>query len=246
MSDQTAIVHQDSAHRVENGLASSLASLRSILKIDSPTRPSHPKSLLRGFERITELENQLKEEKQLRDKQERSYEALSKHNKELAMQVELLTKSRATMEDKYHKSDRALQAEKAQTVEKQSEWTKEKENLEKINAEHSNEIERLKARSLFFQRQHEELKEFQQQAYDLKAELEALKNEMDEKQAQHEERNKNEINLREELERRLEDTESTLKSEVSYRMENVYGARSVPVFTASNIQLALEAGKCQI
>lgn len=201
----------------DEGLASSLANLRSILNIDnSPTKSSHSTSVvLRGFERITEVESQLKEEKSLRQKQEESYEALSKYNKELAMQLELLNKSRAKLEDRFNTSDRALQAEKAQLAKEQTERKTEMEKMEKEKSESLNEIERLKARNLFFQRQNEELKVFHQQSKDLKAELEAQTREMEEKQAHFEERHKKAVRMREELEQRLEETKSTMKAEVS-------------------------------
>lgn len=208
MSDNTATTNQENIGGVDDGLASSIANLRSILKIESPSADSHNKSLFRGLERITELESQLKEEKALRNKQEESYEALSKYNKELAVQVELLTKSRENMEDKFNNSDRALQAEKAKLEEKQSEWTKATDQLEKEKSENLHEIERLKARNLFFQRQNEELKVFQQQLADLKVELEALKREMAEKEAEA-------ARTRGNLEQRLVETEGNLKEEVS-------------------------------
>jgi chromosome segregation ATPase len=213
MSGNTTTLQQEKMGEEDEGLASSLANLRSILNIDnSPTKSSHSTSVvLRGFERITEVESQLKEEKSLRQKQEESYEALSKYNKELAMQLELLNKSRAKLEDRFNTSDRALQAEKAQLAKEQTERKTEMEKMEKEKSESLNEIERLKARNLFFQRQNEELKVFHQQSKDLKAELEAQTREMEEKQAHFEERHKKAVRMREELEQRLEETKSTMK-----------------------------------
>jgi DNA repair exonuclease SbcCD ATPase subunit len=217
MNDNTTTPQQENIGKEDEGLASSLANLRSILNIDnSPKKSSHSASVvLRGFERITEVESQLKEEKSLRRMQEESYEALSKYNKELSMQLELLNKSRAKLEDRFNSSDRALQAEKAQLAKEQTERKTEMERMEKEKSESLNEIERLKARNLFFQRQNEELKVFHQQSKDLKAELEAQKQEMEEKQAHSEERHNIAVRRREELEQRLEEIEKTMKAEVS-------------------------------
>jgi chromosome segregation ATPase len=218
MSDSNT-QQQENTDPLENGdLVSSLANLRSILMVeDAASSGGQSSKSLRGWskaeERIKVLEKQLNEELSLREKQDSSYQSLSEYNKTLSMELELLTESRASMEEKANMSNRALRTEKAQFARKEEEW---KAEMIKVTAEKSksiNECERLKARSQYYQQQNEELNDYSK---NLRAEIAKLKLEIEAKEVQYCEKHKEETTLQEKLKMCLEETEKTKNAEVSF------------------------------
>lgn len=205
-------------------LKSSVAKLRTLLNVDGESNvPQWAK------DRMQELDEHLKEEKFIRSKQEESYDALSKYNKELTEQIETLAKSRDALEEKLHRSEEALYLEKKLLENKENKWKQEKRQLELQDSQKQAKIETLNARNGYYQKEnddfkndHRRAKEVQKEVDALKEELkkkqgdnEALKKEMEEKQAASEEQYKQEVQKREDTEKRLVDMEATLHQEVS-------------------------------
>lgn len=204
-------------------LKSSLTKLRSLLNVDGESNvPQWCK------DRIAELEEHLKEEKFIRSKQEESYDALSKCNKELTGQIEQLTKSRQTVEEKLHRSEEAVHLEKKLLENKEKKWKEEKQQMELQHSQKQAKIETLTARNAYYKKENEDFKddhrrvrEIQKQLDQLKEEMkqkeaenERLKEEMAAKQAANEEKYNEEVNKRETAEKRLLDKEASLNQEV--------------------------------
>lgn len=192
----------------EDGLNSSLKHLRSILMIDAASNAG----VVKFEEQIKHLEGRLKEERSLRAKQETSYEALSKYNKELSLQLDAVTKLNQTNEDKYNSANRSLQSEKTQLDRKQTEWTSETDKLKNDLKESQNESEKNKTRCLYFQQQIEELKT---ESKELKADIVKLKSEIEANQNEYKERLQDETNKQDELKKQMKETKDTLEDEVS-------------------------------
>ncbi|CAJ1891004.1 unnamed protein product [Cylindrotheca closterium] len=230
-------------------LKSGLAKLRNLLNVDGESNvPQWAK------DRMQELDDHLKEEKFIRSKQEASYDALSKYNKELMGQIEALTKSRDTAVEKLHRSEEAVDLEKKLSQNKEKKWNEEKQKLEVQNSQYHAKIETLNARNAYYQKENEdfkndhrrakaiqkELDELNEEMKKKEAENEALKKEMVEKQAASEEQYKQEVQKRETVEKRLEDTKATLNQELKETKsklekaeeENSNSAKSLASFLA--------------
>mmetsp|Transcript_42223 Transcript_42223/g.102040 ORF Transcript_42223/g.102040 Transcript_42223/m.102040 type:complete len:613 (+) Transcript_42223:595-2433(+) len=204
-------------------LKSSLAKLRTLLNVDGESNvPQWCK------DRMQELDEHLKEEKFIRSKQEESYDAITKYNKELMGQMEALTKSREKVEERLHRSEEAVHLEKKLLENKENKWKQEKAQLELENSQKQAKIETLNARNGYYQKENEDFKndhrrakaiqkdldELKEEMKKKEAENEALKKEMAEKQAASEEQYNQEVQKRENVEKRLEDTEATLNQEL--------------------------------
>lgn len=192
----------------EDGLNASLKHLRSILMIDGT---SNSKQVVKFEEQIKHLESQLKREKSLRAKQESSYEALSKYNKELTLQLESLAKANECNENKFNTANRALQTEKVNLHTQHEEWKAEKEKLKKELNEYKNEAEKSKIRFLYFQQQ---VKELTNVSDGLKGDIVKLEKEMEESRGGYEEKLRNEAKQRDDLKSMMQETETKLKKEV--------------------------------
>lgn len=211
-------------------LKSSLAKLRILINVDGESNvPKWCK------DRMQELAEHLKEEKFIRKKQEESYDALTKYNKELTGQIDSLTKSRDKLEEKLHRSEQAVHLEKKLLENKEKKWKEDKQQLELQNSQYQAKIETLNARNAYYQKENEdfkndhrrakaiqkELDEVKEEMKKKEAENEALKKDMAEKQAANEEKYNQVVKMREGVEKRLEDTKATLNQEVGALYVNV-------------------------
>lgn len=229
MSKEQEIAAEDGViEQTNKSLKSSLANLRSLLKVDVE---SHVPPWCK--DRMKELETDLKEEKFIRSKQDESYDALSKCNRELTGQVERLAKSRDELEAKWNRSEETVQSGKKVLLDKVAEWKREKEQLETQNSQNQYKIETLIARNNFYQNQIEGLQEDERKAKEVRKELDELKDYIEKKEAENaelkgeikakqaasEEKYNAEVRAREKLKKALEDTEATLIQEVSENIQ---------------------------
>lgn len=165
------------------GIFSSIAALKQILMLDSPTRDilNDKNNMLQQlrYEDQKRCENEMKEqseqmeelksridtlkkesekERSLRKTLETTYEALSEHKKELAIQLEMISNSRDALEEKVAGADSILEAlEKSYSSEKKALETK----LEEVSKEKDAALEKtgtLEARLLTAKREADELK----------------------------------------------------------------------------------------
>lgn len=141
------------------GIKDSLAALRSILMIDTPTKalldgnhPSvstqyqskHEASRLQQMEieewktktidlrtRVAEAKNEASKESRMRKSLESTYEALSKHKQELSVQLELVTKSREATEAKLEAVTKTLRTERIAVAQERVQWKPEMERLQR-------------------------------------------------------------------------------------------------------------------
>jgi chromosome segregation ATPase len=166
-----------------DGIFSSIAALKQILMLDSPTRDilNDKNNMLQQlrYEEQKRFENQMKEqndqmeelksridalkkesekERSLRKTLETTYEALSEHKKELTIQLEMISNARDALEEKVAGADSKLEAlEKSYECEKKALETK----LEEVSKEKDAALEKtgnLEARLLTAEREVEELK----------------------------------------------------------------------------------------
>eukprot|EP00934_Nitzschia_sp_Nitz4_P004392 Nitzschia sp. Nitz4//scaffold48_size128905//11554//13175//NITZ4_003578-RA/size128905-augustus-gene-0.16-mRNA-1//-1//CDS//3329552916//4382//frame0 len=124
----------------------SIAALRSILMIDTPTKAllsaSHPsvssqqaeyqhhQSQLKALSsKAAALEAKVKQAEENAKALESSYQALTKQNKELSRQLELVSSARNTVEEKLDKTTATLKSERAAASRNLSLWKPELERL---------------------------------------------------------------------------------------------------------------------
>ena len=208
----------------EVGIMSSIKALKSVLMIDSPSqrllsanKPSIAMQQSRYQERrtyeeqieqlqttVADLEGRLKASKEEAEKEssvrktlETTYEALSKHKKELSVQLELVSKSRSSLEEKLETLSKKASEEKASFAQQRREWEPQVAILKEKNEEISKTSEEWEARCLSSQREVEELK----------SQVESLKTQMQESEARHQESSQQHAQAEEALKHRLEETE---------------------------------------
>jgi chromosome segregation ATPase len=172
-----------STEKEGGGIFSSIAALKQILMLDSPTRDilndkNHMLEQLRYEEqkraeskveaqneqmeelksRVDALKKESEKERFLRKTLETTYEALSEHKKQLTMQLEMISNSRDALEEKVAGADSILEAlEKSYSSEKKALETK----LEEVSKEKDAALEKtgnLEGRLLTAEREIEELK----------------------------------------------------------------------------------------
>jgi chromosome segregation ATPase len=182
-SPQRPTAISTSTEEDSGGIFSSIAALKQILMLDSPTRDilNDKNNMLQQlrYEEQKRFESQMKEqneqmeelksrigalkkesekERSLRKTLETTYEALSEHKKELAVQLEMVSHSREVLEEKVAGVDSNLEAlEKSHASEKKALETQ----LEEVSKEKDTALEKtgtLEARLLTAEREVEELK----------------------------------------------------------------------------------------
>jgi septal ring factor EnvC (AmiA/AmiB activator) len=126
----------------DEGVMSSIAALRQILMIDTPTkamlseknanialqqtrydeRKKYEEQLAEWQSKLTLVEQESIKEKSLRKTLETTYEALSQHKKELGVQLELVSKSRESLEERLAAVSKTLEEEKVSFARQRREW----------------------------------------------------------------------------------------------------------------------------
>lgn len=151
----------------------SIAALRSILMIDTPTKSllsgQHPSvaaqqsryderkvqwdELARLRDNASELKHRVQEataeaanETRKRKTLESTYDALAKHKKELSVQLELVTKSREAAEEKIEQMRTTLNNERAAMAKERVEWKPEMDRLSREKNKFEREAKELRVR----------------------------------------------------------------------------------------------------
>jgi chromosome segregation ATPase len=154
----------------------SIAALRSILMIDTPTKsllsstdnPSiaaqqsrydarkqqweeiaslrNTTSVLKH--RVQEVTNEASLETRKRKTLQTAYDALAKHKKELSVQLELVTKSREASEEKLANMRKALGEERGAMAQERVAWRPEMDRLSRDKTKFENKCQELEARSV--------------------------------------------------------------------------------------------------
>lgn len=150
----------------------SIAALRSILMIDTPTKAmlagQHPSVDLQRArheeqkqqEEIAELRtkasdlklqvqrvaNEAAQENRMRKSLETTYEAMAKHKEELSVQLELVTKARQTVEEKLDATTATLQKERTAMAKERELWKPELERLQRSQKGLESRVDQLQRR----------------------------------------------------------------------------------------------------
>lgn len=150
----------------EGSIKDSIAALRSILMIDTPTKsllsPSIEAQQSRAKQwdevsklrhKTSELKSQIQEvtkeaaqEVRKRKTLQTTYDALAKHKRELSVQLELVTKSREATEEKLGKLQKTLQEERNSHFKERSLWKPEIDRLTRENKNWSEQSRSLEIR----------------------------------------------------------------------------------------------------
>ena len=144
--------------------------------------------------KLGQVQQESEKEKSVRRTLETTYEALSQHKKELSVQLELINKSRESLEEKLETAKKSVEEEKISIAKERQEWDAQ---LEKLNEQSQVSLKTAKE---FETRCHESL--------DLVA---SRKAQMADLETKHEETIQNHIQAKESLKTRLEEREGALR-----------------------------------
>lgn len=210
----------------DGSIMGSIAALRNILMIDAPTnkmlsekhtsitlqqsryeeRTKYQEQISKLASTVADLETKLEQVQQESQKEasmrktlETTYGALTQHKKELAMQLELVSKSRESVEGKLTTANQTRQTEKASFERQRLAWQPHLDQMKRDCDKALKKSGEWEAKCLTSQRPTEELQ----------AELATLQTELTTTKAQHEETLRSYVNTQESLllKQRLKDSE---------------------------------------